>query len=227
MTWEKWKEVGAAAMVGRRHAMALAKTSKPAGKRYNEAFGFWVKTRGFDEIDPADLTKLLSLMGNLEQIEKWLAGKTDAQRASWNHPSTIWRVSRCKDRGIEADNQKRETPTPNPKDLPPPAEEFSEENETLAWQRGLEYRARKAIHEADLGGLWIRPEPPDAGLVTVVRLAAKAWDEAATYLESIVNATPEESAEARTSHAGRNQRLAERKKPRSRQDAEPALEDAD
>jgi hypothetical protein len=91
-SWNDWKLIGAALMAGRRRAMEAAKTNKPVGKRYNEAFNFWMQTRGFDEIDKSDRAKLLLIMTDLDRIEKWLAGKTEAERASWNHPSTVWRV---------------------------------------------------------------------------------------------------------------------------------------
>src|SRR4051812_14220288 len=42
-SWDDWKLIGAALLAGRHHAMEIAKTNKPAGKRYNEAFHFWLQ----------------------------------------------------------------------------------------------------------------------------------------------------------------------------------------
>ena len=216
-TWDQWKVVGQALLVGRHHALKVAKTNKPNGKRYAEAFNFWLQGHGFDAIEKADRHKLLSIMAELPRIEKWREGLTDAQRAAWNHPSTVWRVSRCKDRGIDAVNKKAEAPIPNPKDLPQPADKFEEEKEELAWQRGLDQRARKAIRDAKLNDLWLLPEPPTKGLISVVEEVILAWERCLEYLNSIKDYTPEELAEARKCYEDL----------RARKKAKPALEGAD
>jgi hypothetical protein len=211
-TWDDWKQVGAALMAGRLHALDAAKTTTPTGKAYNQAFHYWLQTRRLDEIDKSDRSKLLLIMGNLDGIEKWLAKKTEAERASWNHPSTVWRVSRCKDRGIEAVNKKTEAPVPNPGDLPQPAAEFEEENKELAWQRGLAQRLRRVIGDVKLNDHWLLPEPPDQGLIAVADELIRAATSLRDYLKWAHEATPEELAEG-----------CKPKKPRSRQEAEPAL----
>jgi hypothetical protein len=220
-TWEQWKVVGQALLVGRHHAMEVAKIKTPNGKRYSEAFHFWLQSHGFDAIEKADRHKLLSIMEDLERIEKWREGLTEAQRVAWNHPSTVWRISQyCKDRGIDAVNRKAEAPIPNPQDLPPPAEKFEEENAELVWQRGLEGRARKAIGEAKLNDHWLFPEPPTKGLISVVEQAVLAWEATLDYLKGIQESTSEELADAR-------QTFTEAKRLRARKKAEPALEGAD
>ena len=71
-SWEEWKLIGTALMTGREHAMAVAKTKKN-GKRYSEQFNIWLQIHDFHTIDKADRTKLLSIMEDLERIEKWRA----------------------------------------------------------------------------------------------------------------------------------------------------------
>lgn len=194
-SWEEWKLIGTALMTGREHAMAVAKTKKN-GKRYSEQFNIWLQIYDFHTIDKADRTKLLSIMEDLERIEKWRARLTEGQRAAWNAPSTVWRISRCKTRGIKAVIEKEEAPTPNVKDLSPQAaEKFEEENEQRAWQRGLEPRARKAIGEAKLEGPWLLPEPPTKGLIAVVEEAILAWEITLEYLRSIQEPPSEEVAD--------------------------------
>jgi hypothetical protein len=182
-SWADWKLIGTALMAGRRHAMEKASTNRPAGKRYNEAFHYWLETRGFLEIDKADRGKLLSIMEDLDRIEKWREGLTEAQRAAWNSPSTVWRVSRCKDRGINAVNKKAEVPMPDPKDLPPSAE-FEEEDKEVSWQRGLLGRVRKAIGDIKILD-WRLPEPPDRGLITVVNELVEEATELRDYLQRV------------------------------------------
>jgi hypothetical protein len=200
-SWEKWKIVGEALMIGRTHAMEVAKTNKPNGSRYSEAFNVWMMERDFDDIDGSDRAKLLSIMGDLDKYEKWRERLTEGQRAAWNAPSTVWKIARCKDRGIEAMNEKAEAPIPNPKDLPPAAEEkdieedFEDdeqeeqvegrtEDAVQRWQRGLDLRARKAIGDAKLSR-WRLPEPPTQGLIWAVEQAVQAWEETLNYLKSI------------------------------------------
>jgi hypothetical protein len=228
-SWEQWKVVGKALVVGRDHALKVAKTDKPNGKRYSEAFHSWLQIHCFDAIEKADRHKLLSIMEDLDRIEKWRDGLTDAHRAAWNHPSTVWRVSRCGDRGIEAMERKAETPIPNPSDLPPPTPEFAEDEKELAWQRGLELRARKAIGDAKLKSLWLLPEPPTKGLISVVEEVILAWERCLEYLNSIKEYTPEELAEARKSYTEGQARVRDREAMplRSPQEAEPILEGAD
>jgi hypothetical protein len=216
-SWADWILIGIALMAGRQYAMEIAKTNKLKSKRYIQAFHYWLETRGFLEIDKADRVKLLSIMEDLERIEKWREGLTEAQRAAWNHPSTVWRVSRCKDRGIDAVNAKAEAPIPNPKDLPQPADQFEEDKEALVWQCGLLERVRKAIDGVKLHhDHWLIPEPPDKGLIAVVEELIKEATALRDYLKWANEATPEELAEAR-----------EGKKSQPHQEAEPVLANVD
>lgn len=224
-SWEDWKLIGKALMVGRQHAMEAAKTNRPVGKRYTEAFHFWLQTRGFDAIEKADRAKLLSIMVDLARIEKWREGLTEAQRTAWNHPSTVWRVSRCKDRGIDAVNEKAEAPIPNPKDLPPPVEEFEEDDaDEFKWQRDLLNRIRNAIGAVKLNDHWLLPEPPDKGLIATVGDLITEATKLRDYLKWANEATPEELAEAREGKKVHSRQEAE---PEPHQEAEPALEDVD
>jgi hypothetical protein len=90
--------------------------------------------------------------------------------------------------------------------------EEAEQEETIKWQSDLEGRARRSIDHADLGGLWALKDPPPSGTIEVVRKAKQAWAETLSYLESIKD---------------RNQKLIERRRPSSHQEAEPVLEGAD
>jgi hypothetical protein len=190
--WKSLKETG------RTHAMEVAQTKKPNGAKYAEAFNVWLMERNFDDIDKSDRAKLLSIMEDLERIERWRERLTEAQRVAWNHPSTIWRIARCKNRGIEAVNEKSEAPIPNPKDLPPASievaeeeEEEEEEDEEVSWQRGLALRIRKAIGDIKILD-WRLPEPPDKGLIAVVQELIDEAKELHEYLQRVVH---EESIE--------------------------------
>ena len=173
--------------------MKVAKTTKLNSKRYGNVFSVWLETHGLDAIDKADRGKLLKIMDNLEPFEEWLNTKTEAERAKWNHPSTVWRISRCKTRGINAVNAKAQAPKPNAEDLPPElADKLEEENDRRDWQRRLGERARKAIEWAELNGDWLLSEPPTKGDIAVVEEAILAWERTLDYLRSILAAAAEE-----------------------------------
>ena len=199
-SWEDWKTVGAALLAGRTHAMAKANKNEPRGERYKVEFRNWLQIHKFDSIDKSDRGRLIWIMQpeNLDRIEKLRATWTDAQRASWNSPSKVWKVATCKDRGIaameKAEKAKQaETPMPNPSDLPPPTDQFDEENEELAWQRGLLLRIPKATDLLTLRGSWLLGEPPDRGLVAALDEHIKAVWQLRRYLRSLRKSTTDEN----------------------------------
>ena len=74
--WEEWLLIGAALLVGRRMAQAIASTKKTSGKAYNYAFGKWLTNNGFKGLDENTRRDLLSIMEHLEahpgEFEAWL-----------------------------------------------------------------------------------------------------------------------------------------------------------
>ena len=90
-TWEDWKQVGAALLIGRRGAMHEAVVNRPAGRRYNAAFAAWLKEFDFENLDKADRSRLFAVMDHLEEIETWRATLIPAQRLRLNHPSAVFR----------------------------------------------------------------------------------------------------------------------------------------
>jgi hypothetical protein len=94
-TWDDWKQVGKAHVIGRHKAMIEAGANAPIGRRYNEAFSAWQREFGFD-LDSGDRTRLFEVMSRLAEIEKWLATLTTCQRLHLNHPTSIlrkWKAS--------------------------------------------------------------------------------------------------------------------------------------
>jgi hypothetical protein len=207
-SWADWKLIGEALLVGRRAAMLAAGTNEPSGKRYINQFHFWLQKRGFGDLDKADRSKLLALMENLSAVEAWRAGLSEADRLRQNHPSAIWRAWKCPNRGGRFRRERDEGKTApdgvvaaltehvNAEHV----EEFDEEQDELAWQRGLYWRAHKAAGEAALS-LWALPEPPDERTISEVRRAYETLGKTLRYVESLPNTTAEDRAEARRSYA--------------------------
>ena len=90
-TWEDWKQVGAALVIGRSGAMREAGVNRPVGRRYNAAFAAWLEEFGFENLDKADRSRLFAVIDHLQQIETWRATLTPPERFRLNHPSAVFR----------------------------------------------------------------------------------------------------------------------------------------
>jgi hypothetical protein len=104
-TWNDWTAIGAALLIGRQDAMATAETEQPIGSRYNSEFGSWLAHHHFDNIDKGDRIRLIEVIDNLPAIEAWLATLTQTARLRLNHPSSILRKwkGRQRSQGAAAD----------------------------------------------------------------------------------------------------------------------------
>lgn len=89
--WDGWVRIGRALLLGRHQAMAEAQTNDPIGKRYNHAFGRWLRDNDFADMDKSDRSRLMDCLDHLEDIRKWRSTLTTNQRQQWNHPTTVWR----------------------------------------------------------------------------------------------------------------------------------------
>jgi len=184
-SWEDWRLIGQALVIGRQQALEKANKARPGGKTYNTAFSEWLRYYGFDQIDKADRAKLLNIIDDLDKVERWRAGLTEGQRARYNAPSTIWRAYTCPNRGNRG--QPRSI---HHTEQPLPVKEHREEDERqeeLSWQRNILVRAQKAIGDAQLSANWLL-DTPDPGVIEAVRQAAAAWKGLADQLQAIADA---------------------------------------
>ena len=90
-SWEDWRHVGAALLIGRSGAMREAGVNRPVGRRYNVVFAAWLNKFGFENLDKADRSRLFAVMDHLHEIETWRATLTPTQRLRLNHPSAVFR----------------------------------------------------------------------------------------------------------------------------------------
>jgi hypothetical protein len=98
-TFEDWKQVGAAHVLGRTEAMREAHVNKPEGRNYNAAFGRWQKQCGFADLDKAARSRLFEMMDHLAEIEDWRATLTVTQQLDLNHPTAVvrrWKAATAK-----------------------------------------------------------------------------------------------------------------------------------
>jgi hypothetical protein len=104
-TWEDWKHVGAALVIGRSGAMREAGVNRPVGRCYKAAFAAWLTKFGFENLDKADRSRLFAVMDHIHEIETWRATLTPTQRLRLNHPSAVFR--KWKSANAIAQNQNR------------------------------------------------------------------------------------------------------------------------
>jgi hypothetical protein len=121
-TWENWRHVGAALLIGRSGAMREAAVNRPVGRRYNAAFAAWLAKFGFENFDKADRSRLFAVMDHLDEIETWRATLTLAQRLRLNHPSAVLRnwksaISQNQRRECERFGGDRWEPADRPEDI--------------------------------------------------------------------------------------------------------------
>src|SRR5215469_937012 len=90
-TWEDWKAVGKAHVIGEATAMRGAHVNKPKGRCYNAAFSAWARKFGFEGLDKGVRSRLLDVMKHLAEIDVWLAKLPATEQQKINHPNTVWR----------------------------------------------------------------------------------------------------------------------------------------
>jgi hypothetical protein len=172
-TWDDWKQVGKAHVIGRHNAMIEARVNQPIGRRYNEAFGTWQREFGFENLDQGDRARLFKVMGHLAEIETWLATLTTSERLRLNHPTTVLR------------KWKGSTVVPNPNATPKPSP-YAQIKDTLTQVIEENHCLKQKIETAD-GDLW---KPTDsaadiAGVMVAALSPAKAERTAREILKRV------------------------------------------
>ena len=174
-TWENWKHVGAALLIGRSGAMREAGVNRPVGRRYNVVFAAWLKEFDFENLDKADRSRLLAVMDHLEEIEAWRATLTPAQRL---HLSTVLRKWKSAN-----------AISPNPNSRLSPIKQCRHENSAL--QQEI-LRLREDC-ERVAGDRWQPADRPED--IATAMLAKLSRDKAAAVAGAILKALEERIAD--------------------------------
>jgi hypothetical protein len=93
-TFEAWKAISLAVVIGRQHALRSAGINHPHGTRYSRAYIAWLNENGFASLPFGLRASCCKLADNMTTIEQWRASLTDAERQSQNNPQTVlknWR----------------------------------------------------------------------------------------------------------------------------------------
>ncbi len=106
--WHVWLMIGEGLVQARRDAMTRAHTDNVHAQRYRDAMSAILREEGLDDpkdypkdkksnkvtADPSLRSRLLEVMDNLPDIERWRMTLTVHERANWNYPKTVlqrWR----------------------------------------------------------------------------------------------------------------------------------------
>ena len=89
--WEDWIAIAKALQIGRIEVMGAVHTNQPTGKRYEKEMADWLIAHSFHLIDKGARNRLLECLQHGNEIEKWRASLTDAERFRFNHPDTVLR----------------------------------------------------------------------------------------------------------------------------------------
>ena len=110
-TRQDWLLVGKACQLLRAEAMHTAHVNKPEGRRYNQEISYLLKANGLDDIGKADRSKLLFILDNIVEVERWLATVPANKQLKLNHPHTIWRAYKASVKKPDSTTPKRLSPT--------------------------------------------------------------------------------------------------------------------
>jgi hypothetical protein len=145
-TWEDWKAVGKAHVIGQATAMRDAHINKPKGRSYNAAFSAWAKKFGFEGLDKGVRSRLLDVMKRLAEIDAWLAKLPPTEQQKINHPNTVWR------------RWKASTVVPDP-NAPAKVSPYQKLSESVATLQEENDRMRRDIERGG-GDLWAPEDRP-------------------------------------------------------------------
>jgi hypothetical protein len=175
-TFEDWKVVGAAHVLGRTEAMREAHVNKPEGRNYNAAFGRWQKQCGFEDLDKAARSRLFEMMDHLAAIEAWRATLTVTQRLDLNHPTSIVRRWKAATAKPKQEDEHKISPVQKLKDT---IVDLQEQND----------RMRREIEDGG-GDLWVPEDRPrDIAKIILTKLTrAKAEKVAREILAALKEA---------------------------------------
>jgi hypothetical protein len=95
-SFEAYKIIGAALLIGRDHAMRTVGVNTPHGRRYSAAFRQWMKGFGFGDMPDTTRKHIVMLVDNAAAIEAWRAALPQCERdriGNAQHMVRRWQAS--------------------------------------------------------------------------------------------------------------------------------------
>jgi hypothetical protein len=85
-TFNGWKAIGAALMVGRDHALKATGANAPMSRRYCKVFNAWIVAHHFTEMPKSVRSVAIDLHENIDAITEWRATLSEKDRRRLVHP---------------------------------------------------------------------------------------------------------------------------------------------
>ena len=186
-SYDDWMDIAEALAVGRAEVMAAAHTNQPTGKRYAKAMGEWLLARSFHLINEGTRNRLLECLQHRNEIEKWRAGLTDAERFRFNHPDTVLR------------KWKTATVVPDP-NAPPKTSPFTKLQKAHIEALEKLHRAEREIARGG-GDLWTPEDTVEA--IAKVMLDRLSANKAERVARAILKELTGSSASARSKRSAK------------------------
>jgi hypothetical protein len=73
-SFESWKRIGAALLIGKTHAMAVTRANAPWGSAYSREFGVWLAQHGFGRMPGPTRSLAITLAEHEQEITAWRNG---------------------------------------------------------------------------------------------------------------------------------------------------------
>jgi hypothetical protein len=95
-SFESWKKIGQALLVGKHRALAITMANGPWGQNYCREFNRWAIEHHFDKMPAPTRSVAIELAENAEAITIWRNGLSEKQRRRLVHPLSVtrrWRAA--------------------------------------------------------------------------------------------------------------------------------------
>ncbi len=95
-SFEAWKAIGRALLIGKRHVMKTTGANAAWGSRYSKAFGSWMIEHHFDSMPAGTRSNAITLAEHEQEIVAWRNGLPERQKRRLINPQSVtkrWRAA--------------------------------------------------------------------------------------------------------------------------------------
>ena len=112
-SFENWKKVGAALLIGKRRALFVTGANRAWGRNYSREFNQWIIEHSFDHMPAPTRSVAIELAENAQAITAWRNSLPEKQRRRLINPQSVvkrWRASQ-----LQSDScRPSDKPSPDP-----------------------------------------------------------------------------------------------------------------
>jgi hypothetical protein len=90
-SFERWKQIGAAPLVGKRKVLYLTGANRACGSRYSREFNQWLGQHHFDRMPASTRSVAIELAENEQAITIWRNALPEKRRRRLVHPLSVTR----------------------------------------------------------------------------------------------------------------------------------------